>query len=104
MANQFKVGDQLQCINKMSGNGIVVARSAKDDEVTYTVFTDFGNIIDKLSESEMNHQFEVIERDEMNEISNDPIGDWIRRRAQLTIHQQIHYNKIRHPNAFKPEQ
>lgn len=81
MTNQFKVGDQLRCINKMSGNGIVVARSAKDDEVTYTVFTDFGNIIKKLSETEMNHQFEVN--------GNKAIADWWYDRSQLIFEQEL---------------
>ncbi len=85
----FKVGDQLRCINKMSGNGIVVARSAKDGDITYTVFTDFGNIIGKISELDMLNQFEVIEVDPDYQ-SATPIHRWLIDRAEL-IKQQYDY-------------
>jgi hypothetical protein len=69
----------------MSGNGIVVARSAKDGDITYTVFTDFGNIIHHITELDMLDQFEVIERhsDYDNVPAQTNISNWIWKRQSL---------------------
>ena len=95
----FKVGDQIRCPSGLTGNGIIAARRTDESKnITYTVFTDFGDTI-QLSEIELLDQYVVINQDPtLEEMYGNKTGDnverWLDARLWLVLEQAAQYKEL----------